>query len=205
NEPAESTMGGRPDAVRVLIVAEVDDELTRAVAASISQAGAQVEVAPDVYDAIARLAHDSQHQVRMVLVDLRTADRAERRGFGGIRDYFSEGGAASLPAAPGGRNPAPGAPTAPPGAPGRINTKAIIPIDQGSVSGMPRPAAKPDAGPAELIAAVAPPDEPELKLHDAVRLRMNADAGLAPVRRTPPRTTPQPIDLKDDLLQTTEP
>lgn len=186
-------MGAQPDesaGSRVVLVSDAGDALVQGFVEALSGAGATVETVGDVYSAIGDLAGTGGRTVRMMLVDVRAADRAELRVFDVAHRYYPWvicGAMASVIEPPGsGHEPA-----------GMTAAQAAARFR--TASGASESAAIEAMAPTPRAAAASepsPPDGangPELKLHDAVRLRMSNDLGTAAIRRTPPRVAPQAI------------
>jgi hypothetical protein len=171
--------------VSILLVGDPDDDLPRAMADALAAGGARIERFDDVYAAFVRLSADQGREIRMLLIDTRTADRAESRVFDVVRRYFPWVVAAAM----------------------RTDSASEDRTDHAALT-----VGEAVARLSSIVhghAAPEPPrpansDEPaaDLKLHDAVRLRMSGEAGPAPARRPPPRTPPAPLpaDLEDEIL-----
>ncbi len=185
-------MGAQPEessGSRVVLVSDAGDSFVDGFVAALSGAGASVETFGDVYAAIGGLSADPSRSVRMMLVDVRTADRAELRVFEVAHRYFPWvicGAMAALIEPPGSGHEQAGMTAGQAAARFRAVTGTVEAArGSGPPSAAPQVTAKPDSGP-EVSG-------PELKLHDAVRLRMSSDLGTAAVRRMPPRAAPTPV------------
>lgn len=182
-------MGAQPDESaesRVVLVSDADDALVQGFVEALSGAGAAVETVGDVFSAIGELSTDQARAVRMMLVDVRSADRAELRVFEVAHRYFPWVicGAMSALVEPSSSGHEPAGMTA---GQAVARFRALTGMANGAS------AVRPQATPAlEANAEADSVSGPELKLHDAVRLRMSSDLGAAAVRRTPPRVAPKP-------------
>lgn len=170
-----------------LIVSDAPDGLVAEYRAALQDAGVAVAVLSDVYHAMLHLAHDSRARVRLVLVDLRHADRAEQDFFRVARHYFPHLAIAALATTPG---------ELPSGVPELTAAQSVARarrILESLDVAVPAPA------PVERPAA--PPASAAATLHDAVRARMASDLGATPtVRRAPPpieTLPPRPVAAEE--------
>jgi len=172
---------------RVLIVSDAVDALVLGFVEGLRGAGASVDPMGDVYSAILALSSDTGRAVRMMLVDVRTADRAELRVFEVAQRYFPwvvcGAMAASVDTTTLAHEPT------------RLTAGQAVArwrlLTGATDGGIARAAAQ-----RSELESAGDDTGSELKLHDAVRLRMSADAGAAAVRRTPPRAAPK-VDAEE--------
>lgn len=211
-----STPANDPRAdVIVVIVSDAEDECIRQTAAALGQAGAVVERCADVYAAASRLNADVERRVRMLLVDMRTADRDETLFLRLAQRYFpwvlteplveSRNESAPDVSGAGGLSAkraveriarAKGAAAGDNGPPATADRSTVA-----ETSGGLTPAPPHTEKPAESESSQPPPDA--ASMHDAVRRRMATDAGVTVARRTPPRSAPpmpQPAVLDQEVF-----
>jgi hypothetical protein len=181
------------DNPRVLIVSDTDDASIRDCAASLTNAGAVVETAPDVYAAMAMLA--VQSDIQAVLLDVRTLDDAEV-AFQRLAARYYPAVAVMVPSLPGTAR--------------RISSygSALRAVDEAAiVSSLERRFAPVDTDDTEAVAITQDPQAPAgtpdtlstdggpeavgdtPAAHESVRQRMAGDDPREP-RRTPPRRAP---------------
>lgn len=190
-----ATSAGERSMIGVILVGDASDELPRVMAESLSAAGAAVETVENVYSALVRIGNDAQRGVRMLLVDTRTADRAELGVFEVVQQYFPWVVAFAMRTdVSGASSRASGALTAGE-AVARFKAIGATLKTEPPTNGMTTPTQASETTPSEA----APP---EMKLHDAVRARMGGESGATPTRRPPARIAPapQPANLEDDIL-----
>lgn len=218
----------------VLIVSDQGDEAVTSLGANLAREGARVETVPHLYAATSRLAQDDSRQIQMVLVDERSGDRLERNFFRVVQTYHPGVVAACVATGPlppnvnGDRRtamsieeviaryrlmvPVAGAvvrQSANDDAPPLKAEPVVAPrvVNRGAPSDAVRPSPPRQVEPVLRPEPGLQPDGPSL--HDAVRARMAADAGVAVARRTPPRAPagavrpsvepPQPASLDEEL------
>lgn len=172
--------------VPILMVSDATDDSLRETVAELRAAGAEVCLVPDVYAAMARVAHGDPYD--WVLVDVRTIDRAESEFLNLAPRYF-DGLRIEVPWLDGTSR-----------AVVQLGQPALRTTEVAAIVDSVRMAA---SVPAVVSAETNVQSGEELStstglesegagapsLHEAVRLRMAEDAA-APVRRTPPSRTP---------------
>jgi hypothetical protein len=178
-----------PSATQILLVSNAQDDSLREAVEQLHGAGALVEIAADVYAAMARLAKGERFD--RVAVDVRTLDRAES-AFLQLAERYFDGIRVEVPWLDG-------------------TTRAVVQLGQPElrtteiaemVAGIVKGTATATAGDSTEPSREAAPPPPRLStdgvaadtttgpsLHEAVRLRMGGGDEPAPQRRRPPAAT----------------
>lgn len=177
---------GTTDQRLILIVSDADDQPVRDCAAAMTNAGAGVEIAPDVYTAMARLALNET--INRVLLDVRTLDEREL-AFLGVATRYHPSVEILVPRFNGTdeRMAATGTDVQ------VVDVASLI----ASITTEPAsiPAAESNAPPNHSLSTDGGPESSDAgsSLHDAVRERMAGDDPRA-IRRAPPRVAPRKPD-----------